>query len=73
MKHCYPFITSPPLRHRMAVSLNNLRHRWVVKCTRENFFAAARRDMIRLGIHEMARLEQALDNDQDKCIERNKT
>lgn len=35
----------------------------------DDFFSGGRRDMVRLGIHEMARLEQALDNEQDEIRE----
>ena len=70
MPHIYPEITSPPLRRRMAEALNHLRKHWLLKCRNtDDFFSGQRRDFVRLGIHEMARLEQALDNEQDTRIE----
>ena len=69
MKHCFPDITSPPLRRRMAQSLNHLRRQWLFLC--KNVFNVEphrRRDILRTAIHEMARLEQALDDEQDAII-----
>mgnify|MGYP001592690828 FL=1 len=69
MPHIYPEITSPPLRRRMAEALNNLRRNWLLKCSRWKCDPVVRRDIVRWGIHEMARLEQALDDEQDKIRE----